>query len=362
MVAAGAPTSATVVLNGVGSAKVTVLKAEGPPAVGATVTIDSSAGFPDPDPATTNGFGRGRSSPRCSRGRFGEGGVPGPRGVRACPGAPDGGHRDFAITLAPSARLAGPSETRAAQPVVGATVLLTGPRTESTTRGPAAPSSSPRCRSAPSPVRPRPRTGTRAARRACSPANPPPVVITLAGFGDLTVVVRDADDAPVAGAWVDATSVRLGPIGSRTTDAQGRAAFPHARAGEIDLAVWASGLRASRRVTLPAGGSLTETIVLGARGSVSGTVREPGSDEGLEGVQIEVGTQSTVTGPGGVYTVGDLVPARTRSRPASTGASGPRGRSRCAPARRPTDPSSWRASARSAGSCGTWGRSSRVLP
>lgn len=308
VVGAGAPTPATIVLNGLGSAKVTVLKADGPAAVGATVKIDSSAGFPDPDPVTTNASGEA-FFPAVLAGAVSA--TAEYRGLEETAPAQvlqDGGHRDFTITLPRAARLAGHVRNASGAPVVGATVLLAVPRTESTTSGAEGAYELTEVPLGPFTVEASTPDGDKGRETGVLGANPPPVDITLAGFGDLVVVVRDAQGEPIPQADVSVASVKLGGLGSRSTDAQGLASFLHVRAGALDLSVQAEGLTADRRVTLPAGGSLTETFVMGAKGSVSGTVRAPGSADGIEGVQVTVGEVTTVTGLGGTYTVGDLAP------------------------------------------------------
>jgi hypothetical protein len=307
-VEAGAPTPVTVVLNGVGSVKVTVRKAEGGAAVGAIVKVHSSAGFPDPDSSTTGASGEAVFPAVLAGTVSATASYRGLDGSAAEQVLPDGAHRELAIALEPSALLAGRVRSAGGSGVVGATVRLTGPRDESTTSGSEGAYAFTEVPLGPFTVEASTPDGDKGRETGVLGAAAAPVDVTLAGFGDLVVVVHDADDAAIEGAIVNVASVKLGWLGASSTNTQGRASFEHTRAGELDLSVDARGLTAQRRVTLPAGGNLTETFLMGARGSVSGTVRAPGSPDGVVGVQVTVGDVTTVTGSGGRYTVGDLVP------------------------------------------------------
>jgi hypothetical protein len=308
-VAAGAPTPATVYLNGVGSVTVTVKNASGEAVKGAQVTVTTTAPFASPAPKATDALGVASFSVLAGTVTV-KADYLGLEGTAAAQVLLDTKHLDFTVALEPSARIVG-TVRRWNGPAVAATVKLSGPRTETKQSNPDGTFEFTDVHFGEFRIEAEALDGDRGVTKGTvSQPTPPAFDVVLAGFRDLTVTVKDVQDQPVSGAIVTVTSAAFGFLDFKSTNASGQAPFVHLPAGAMDVEASKSPLTTKKTITLPPGDPMpfALTIRLDNTGSIAGVVHAPGGGDGVAGVVISAGGRSTTSGAGGAYLLDGLAP------------------------------------------------------
>jgi Carboxypeptidase regulatory-like domain len=309
-VEAGAPTPATVRLNGVGTVSVTVKNASGGLVEGALVTVHTTAPFPSPSPQSTNALGVADFSAVLAGTVTVKAKYRGLEGEAVPQVLLDNQHLDFAVSLEPAARLHG-TVRRSNGQAAAATVKLSGPRNETKPTNPDGTFEFTNVRFGDFRIEAEAADGDRGVGKgAVSEPTPPGIDVVLAGFRDLTVTVESAQDQPVSGATVTVMSVAFGYLDSRSTDGSGQAEFSHLLAGEMDVRAEKYPLSTEQRITLPPGDptAFPLTLRLENVGSIAGVVHAPGGGDGVKGATISAGGRSTTSEDDGSYLLDGLAP------------------------------------------------------